>query len=909
MHREPRIPGLRRTLRNPAGRIERDVDDEVAFHIDSRVAELTAAGVDPDAARRRAKAEFGDLVASRRELAAVDRRRYRRELIARAVDAVSLELRHAMRSLVRAPAFTTAAVLTLVVGIGAVVTIFAVVNGILLRPLPFGQPERLIAASHDLPPLGLFHEPQTASTYFAYQRLAQTIDGIGVYQEADVNVAEPRGVAEPERMTMARVSASLIPTLEVSPLLGRAFADADDRPGAQPVMLVSEAMWRNRFGGDEKIVGRRLDLDGVSYEIVGVMPESFRFPTAETRLWVPLRLDPVNPPPTAYAYTGIARLKPGVTIAAAQRDFTSVLRRLPELFPSFVPGISTETMIAQMHPQPVVAPLAAELTGSIARTLWTVSVAAALILLVACANVANLMLVKADARQREIAVRSALGAGRARLLLLFFTESALVTTLATVLAFAAASAAVRLLVAAGPLGIPRLSEVTIDARAVAFTTVIGVFVAAACTLFPSLRIGPAQQNAALRGDVRGGTAGRRQHRVRGTLVVAQIASALVVLAGSGLLIRTFQRLSAVRPGFDSEHVSTFWISLPAGRYKSDTSVVQFYGALVDRVAAMPGVAAVGLSSRLPLEIHGIDQNPLYPEDDASYSNKLPPLQLFTAVSPDYFKAMRIPVLAGTTFQPMSVQRFEEAIISRSSAIAFWKDSTGVSAIGKRFRPLPTGRLYTVIGVVGDIRDTALSAAPSQVVYFPETLEANGLARRTKRTMALVVRTAGAAAVEGTIRQTVRDADPTLPIFDVRPMRAVLSAATSQLTFVIAVLAAAAAVTLMLGAIGLYGVLAYVVTLRARELGIRIALGATPGAVAASMAKYGIRLTAIGVAIGLGVFTLAARFLRTMLFGVTPGDPLTLSSAVFLLVGVALTASWLPARRAARVDPASTLRAE
>lgn len=908
MRHEPRIPGLRRALRNPAGRIERDVDDEIAFHIESRVGELTTKGVSEESARRYAESEFGDLSASRRELTAVDRHRHRRELRAFWLEATAHALRHAARSLCRSPLFTVAAILTLVIGIGASVAIFAVVDGVLLRPLPFGNPERLVAASHDLPPLALLHEPQTGSTYFAYQRLAQTIEGIGVYAEDEVNVADVGRRTTPERMISARVSASLIPVLQVLPLIGRTFTDADDRPGAAPVMLISEGMWRARFGGDRAALGHTLQLDGVSHEIVGVMPASFRFPEPAPPLWVPLQLDPVNPPPTAYAYFGIARLKPGITVAEAERDLASVLPRLPELFPNFVPGISTQAMIEQMQPKPVLARLHTEITGAIAGTLWMVAAATLLVLLVACANVANLTLVRADARQREIAVLEALGAGRARLALRFLMESAIIAAVAAVLGFSVATAAVQSLVAASPAGIPRLAEVKIDATSVLFTIGVAAFVAVACSALPAIRVGSGRVSLALRDGGRSGTRGRVQHRVRGGLVAAQIAFALVVLAGSGLLMRTFEHLSSLRPGFDAEHVSTFWISLPNVRYPSDTSVVQFYSRLVDRVAVLPGVATIGLTSRVPMEAHGIDQNPLYPEGDSSYATRLPPLQLFTAVTGDYFKAMRIPLLAGSTFDRMEAQRYDEAIISRSSAIAFWNDSTGVSAVGKQFRPLPNGRLYTVIGVVGDTRDTTLAAAPSQVVYFPEALEANGVTKQTRRAMALVARTAGPSSINAAVQQVVHDLDPTLPTFDVRPMSVIVGAATAQLTFIIIILGAAAALTLILGAVGLYGMLTYVVTLRTRELGIRMALGATPSAVAAAMARYGLGLTGVGIAIGLGLFALIARFLRTMLFGVTPGDPLTLAGAALILVAVALLASWLPVRRASRVDPASTLRA-
>ena len=370
------------------------------------------------------------------------------------------------------------------------------------------------------------------------------------------------------------------------------------------------------------------------------------------------------------------------------------------------------------------------------------------------------------------------------------------------------------------------------------------------------------------------------------------------------------RLNAIHPGFDPANVSTFWISLPAARQKADTAVVGFYSRLVDRVAALSGVEVVGLTSRLPLEPHGQNQNPLYPEDDPSWAAKLPPLQLFTAVNADYFRAMRIPILAGRTFERMEAQREGEAIVSSSTAEFFWKDRTGAAALGKRFRPLPKGRLYTVIGVVGDTRDTSLAASSSQAVYFPETLEEGGGFSQTRRTMALAVRTTGGAApIAPAVRQAVRELDPTLPLFDARPMSAVFAAATAQLSFIILILGFAAAVTLILAAVGLYGVLAYVVTLRRRELGIRIALGATPRRVATAMARYGIALTAIGIAMGLTIFAVVARFLRALLFGVAATDPLTLGGSALVLLSVATLASLVPARRAAHVDPAEALRAE
>ena len=902
MTREPNIPGLHRTVRNVGRSIERDIDEELAFHIESRVQELVAGGQPLEIARRIAETEFGDVRASRRELAAVDRDRRRREHVSHWFDAARMEIGQAARSLRRSPVFTLAAVLTLTIGIGATVTIFAVVNGVLLRPLPYRNPERLVAALHDMPPLGLAHEPQSAQTYFTYRRLAHTIDGIGVYREGDVSVAEPGSAAEPQRLTSAGVSATLLQVLQVAPLIGQTISEDDDRPGAAPVMLIHESVWRTRFGADPGVIGRTLDVDGITRRIIGVMPARFQFPNAATRVWIPLQLDPVRPPQIAFGYGGVARLKPGVTPADAERDFAAVFPQIASVYPDFVPGISTAAMIDQMHPRPVLVQLKSEVTGSVAGILWTVAAAAILLLLVACANVANLTLVRADAHQRELAIREALGAGRARVMLHFFAESAVVVALAAMFGLVGAALAVQMLLRASSVGIPRLAEVNIDASTVAFTLAVAAVVAAACSLIPALQA--RRSSAALREGGRTGTTGRVQLRFRGALVASQVALSLVVLAGSLLLARTFQRLHTVRPGFDPERASTFWVALPAARYPGDTSVVRFYSRLVDRISAMPGVTVVGLTSRLPFEVHGSSENPLYPEGDQTYATKLPPLQLFTWVSGDYFRAMRIPILAGKSFQRMDAQRGDEAIVSRTTAEFFWKDSTGIAALGKQFRPLPNGRLYTVIGVAGETHDTTLAGAPTQAVYFPES------GARAIRTMALVVRTEGdRISVASGVRQAVRESDALLPVFDARPMTEVYGAATAQLTFIVLVLGFAAVVTLILGGVGLYGVLAYVVTLRTRELGIRIALGASPSGVAAAMTRYGMTLAGIGVAIGLAMFTVVARFLRSLLFGVTPGDPVTLAGSAMILLAIAMAASWAPARRASRVDPAGSLRAE
>ena len=821
---------------------------------------------------------------------------------------VSNLIRPAWRSLRRTPAFTLTASLTLIIGIGASVAMFALVNGVLLRPLPYGDPDRLIGTYHEMTIVALPKGNQTAGTYFTYKKFATSIEAIGVYQSSAANVSEPGGASEPQRIGSATITASIIPVLRVSPLVGRNFTDTEDAPRGPNVALISEGLWRSRFGADPRILGRTLEVNGRTREIVGVMPARFRFPTAETQIWMPLQLDPNNQFPGGFNYDGIARLRPGVSVADATRDFKAVLPRFVEVSPYLAPNVPTKLLFDQAKPVPLLVPLKDDVTGGIAKTLWIVAAAAIVVLLVACANVTNLILVRADGRQRELAVREALGAGRGRVMAYFLAESVVVTAVAGAVGLALATVVIRLLATNGPSTIPRLAEVRIDLPTLGFALAVSVIVAIVCSVVPALRIGRVDLSYALREGGRGGTAGRARQRIRSTLVAAQIALALVALASSGLLLRTFQRLNAVKPGFDMERLATFWVALPGTRYPNDTASSRFYSQLLERVRSLPGVTGAGISSRLPLMRNGMSQDPFYPENDASYATKIPPLQLYTTVDGGYFRAMGIPLIAGKTFERAEAQRPGEAIISRATAIHFYRDSTGQRVIGKRFTKLPNGAWYTIIGVVGDTRDTSLAGPVSQTVYFAQAPAPGYYDARW--TMALVVRTAGEPTeITSAVQRVVRELDPGLPLFQVRAMTAVAAASIAQLSFTILVLGAAALVTLVLGAIGLYGVMAYVVSLRTRELAVRIALGATPGAVVRMLTTQGVAVTGLGIAGGLVLFVLVARALRSMLFGVAATDPVTLAGASLLLVAIAALASWLPARRTSRVDPADVLRAE
>lgn len=895
----PFLNRLRDRLRR--GRLADELERELRFHQSMLEREHRGRGLSPADAASAARRDLGNRTA----------------ILERSRDMWSfawledpiLDLRYGIRALRRTPAFTVVAVLTLALGIGAAAASFAVVNGVLLRPLPYGNPDRLVGAWHDLPPLNTTHAEQAAGTYFTYQRLARTIDGIAVYQPYAVNVSEPGSASEPRRVTAALIAAPLIPLLQVSPLRGRAFTEAEDLPNGPAAVLISEGLWRGRYGSDPDILRRTLTINGRTRQIVGVMPARFGFPTADTELWLPIALDPAAQNAGGFNLGAVARLKRGVTPADAERDFASVLPRMPEMFPLVEEGVPTQLLLEQAKPKPRLIPLKQDITAGIAGALWVVAAASGLVLLVACANVTNLILVRLDERQREIAVREALGAGRARVAMHFLAESAVLAGLGGVLGLAVAWAAVRALVTASPAGIPRLAELGIDAVTIAFTIAVAAVVALGCTAIPMLRTGRANLSKSLREGGRSGTGGRVRQRVRGALVAAQMAMALVVLAGSGLLVRTFEHLNSIKPGFNPENVATFWVSPLSARYAGDSAVVRFYSQLTDRVANVPGVEVVGLTSRVPLGGKNGNWDPYYPEGDSSYSNTLPPLENFTRTNGDYFRALEIPVIAGRTFDRLDVQRAGEAIISRRVAAIFYHDSTGAAALGKRFRSLPNGTWYTVIGVVGDARDSSLAAPSSPTVYMPEVPDTNPDSR-TWRTMALVVRTKGdPLAVTRGVQAVVHDLDPTLPVFDVAPMSTVFAASMAQLRFIMLILSAAAALTLILGAIGLYGVMAYVVTLRTRELGVRVALGAQPRSVAAMMTRQGLVLAGTGLVAGFGLFALIARFLRSLLFGVAPADPVALGAASAILIAIAALATWIPARRASRVDPAEALRTE
>ncbi len=821
-----------------------------------------------------------------------------------------LSLRHSWRSLRRAPGFSASVILTLAIGIGAATAIFAVVDAVLLRPLPYGDPDQLAGVWFHMPSVGLAQAEQTKGTYLTFARYASTVTGIAAYQTNSADLVDPEQRTEPAHLDDAQATANLAQVLEVPPKLGRWFTPEEDLPQGAQVAVISDALWRSLYGGDPKVIGKKVLIYGRSTEIIGVMPASFRFPDNNTKLWVPLRLDANDPQSGGFNYNAVARLRSGVTLGAAERDFTHVLPRVVDVTPQMVPGVTTQMMLDQAKPVPYLTPLRQDVVGDVSRTLWMIAATAALVLLVTCTNVANLMLVRADARHREFAVRAALGAGRRRVVGQFFSEAVVLASIAAVLGLGGAWIGVRLLVASGPTQIPRLTEIHVGWQVIAFTVLTTVVVAFACSLVPAVRFLRGPVYSGLREGDRGGTTGRARQRARSVLVGAQIAFALLVLATSGLLLRSFERLTSVRPGFDADGLATLWITTPHQRYPSDTAIVAFYSQLAQRAAQIPGVRSVGLTGHLPLNSNGMNWSPGYVDGNLADRTKIPPLALYSKVDSGYFSTMHIPIIAGRGFDHMQRQNPNEVAISRTAARVYFHDSTGANALNKTVRQLPTSVPLRVIGVVGDVRDTSLAAPPAPEIYQPEAVSSDTTFGGVLETMALVVRTGGnVATTTRAIEAAVHDIDPTLPTFDVATMRERMDQSMARLTFTMIILSVAAAVTLILGVIGLYGVIAYIVTLRRRELGVRIALGAQPAAVAAMVTGQGLALSAGGVVVGLMLVVIVARFLRSFLFEVAPTDPVALGGATALLVFFALAASWIPARRAARVNPIEAMRGD
>lgn len=811
------------------------------------------------------------------------------------------EIRFAARRLRRAPGFAAAAVLVLALGVGAATAVFSLVNGILLEPLPFPEPDRLARLTHTVSGAGGAAVDQSDAMLLLYQGEARAFDGVAAWRFDDGDLGALEAGQTAVRVRGARVTANFFDVLGVRPALGRGFAPGDDRPGAERVVVVSHRVWRERLHGDPGAIGRHIVVNDVPRTVVGIMPPDFAYPARHVEIWLPLALDPAHTRPATLNLAGIGRLRRGVTAGAAQADLARALTRLGD----YVRGDASPAAWREARVAPHVQPLRDSIVGPVSRLLWFVFASVLLVLLAACTNVAGLLLVRAERAHAELAVRAALGSGFRGMVALTLSETVLLSILGGGAGVLLAAAALRVVPAMGTaLSLPRLEDVELDARVLAFAVGVTAFCALSVSALPLLRARRASVAQVLRSTGTGPVGGRSPRRVRNALVVAQIALAVVLVAVSGLMTRSLLRLGEVRPGFDAGHVVASRVLLPFARYGGAASRLGFFEALVREARAIPGVRDVALTDWVPL---GGDRHDvaIEVEDDPSRASAGAAEHAVAHVDGPYFRTMRIPLRRGRTFGPQDAARpLDEAIVSRAFAERKWP---GASPLGRRVRPLG-GRWYTVVGEVGDVHYGGLDEPADEIVYFPVVTAHPEAGAALPSALSLVVRTdAGEGATLSAVRRIVRSLDPGIPTYDEGSLAGLVRGASARARALVVLLAAAGVVTSLLGAVGLYGVLAYGVGVRRRELGVRLALGARPEDVSRMVSLDGLRLAGLGVAVGMACALAAARLLRGLLYGAAPADLLTLGATPVALLAVALAASWIPARRAAAIPPAEALR--
>jgi putative ABC transport system permease protein len=814
------------------------------------------------------------------------------------LDSLGHDLRYGARTLRCQPGFTAVAILTLALGIGANAAIFSVVNTVILRPLPWSEPDRAVMIWSKWT---AFDKTWVAAGEVVdYRRRARTLSEIAAWSDGQVNLT---GDGEPERVAAGNVTASLFSTLGVSPLLGRPFTAAQDVPNGPNVVMLGHALWSRRFGGDPGIVGRTIQINGTAHEVMGVMPQGFVLPTdfqnpEPTQLWLPLQMDPASTDHGSHGLYAAGRLKPGVTVRQTAEELHGIAAAMTNegLYPR------------QMQFDTVVLSLTDEVVGAVRRAVWLLLGAVAFLLLIACANVANLLLARAEARQREIALRTALGASGGRLVRQLLTESLLLTALATLVGLALAFGGVRFVGWWNPAGVPRVSEVTVDGPVLLFTALVAIATSVAFSLVPAVRALRVNLTDSLKDGAQGASSGGSRQRFRHTLVVVEMALAVVLLVGAGLMLRSLWSLQQVQLGFDASHVLTMRLALPPASYKSPEQVVDFYSRLTERVRTTPGVRTAGAVRSLPLGStigdFGLRIEGYTPAPGTGAKGDW---QISTA---GYLEAMGERVLRGRS---ISVDDKPDtmlvALINEEMARRYW---SGRDPIGGRFQVgggAANRPFVTVVGIVANVRHNGITEGIKEKFYVPHTQWHKSVGNAI-RGMTLVVKTHGdPRTLAGAVRQVIRELDPSLPVADARTMDDVVAATLSAPRFTGMLLGAFAALALALSAIGIYGVLSYVVSRRTREIGIRVAIGAGRAQVLKLVLGSGVGLALGGIAAGLAAAATLSQSMSTLLHDVQPGDPATYAVVAGVLTAVAVVASLIPAWRATRVDPVKALKAE
>jgi predicted permease len=888
----------------------RHLDDELRQEVETHLAliedEARAAGSTDDGARREARARFGS--------AAVYRERALDTVIMTSVESAWKETVFAVRRLLRTPAFTLAAVLTLALAIGANAAIFGVVERVLLNPLPYPDSDRLIDLDHGSELLNL---PSgmgiTRGYYYQYLERAHTLQGIALYASRDETIT---GGGEPQRIRVTRATASLAAVMRVWPEAGRWFTEEEGKPGSPVRAVLSHGLWMRRYGGDPRIIGRSITLSGVQADVIGVMPASFAFPDARVEAWLPQQITR-SMGFGIWLYGAVARMRDGVTVEQVRNELNPLIADIVNAFPGDPFAIGNSRSIRVWS---AARTLKEALVGGVARGLWIVLASVGLVLLVACANIANLFLVRSEARQREVGVRLALGAGRAGIARYFIAESVLLSIAGGALGLVLAWGAVRLLVSTGPATLPRLGEIRLDGLAVLYTCALSI---ASALVFGAIPLWHGASLASTLSDGgRGNTASRGRHHARRLLMGAQVAMALVLLIASGLMVRSFQKLRDVDPGFNPVSALAFSLALPAATYPSRESTVAAHQRILENLTAIPGVTAASASTCLPLS-GGCFGNTMMVRGRPPVPNATLPPVVFRAVASGYFDTLGIRVVRGRGITRSDVDRHAPiAVISEAMARrVFLKEDPIGQYVFSSAPPRPDGTPSTpeleIVGVVADTPAQSLAEpnAMSQL-YMPMSIAGGPdfppatLIGPDTSAMSFVVRSSVPPAMLATsVRRAVDAVDPQLAISRVTTLQAMIDRASAQMAFTMVLIAVAAVVALLLGIVGIYGVMSYIVSQRTSEIGVRLALGAEPRSVATMILKQGGAVALAGATVGVMISLAGSQLIGSLLYGITPRDPSVFAGTTLLLLAVAALACWIPARRAARLSPLDALRAD
>jgi putative ABC transport system permease protein len=862
--------------------LDRELNEELQFHFDRQVEANIDSGMTPAQARRAASIAIGNpdpiREASRDGRSGAWLRQFGRDLS------------YGMRLLLKAPGFSAAAIAIIALGVGAVTAIFSVVYGVALKPLPFREPDRLVSVYSTSRQIGYARMSVNAADHRDWLSANHVFEDIALYRNlANFNLT---GAGEPERLLAARIAPNLLPLLGVSPALGRGFTAEEDKSGHDMVILLSDGLWRRRFGADPSIVGKTIMLSGMPYTVVGVMGPDFQYPARDFQAWTTLS---VNPAELSRKVRGnnnlaVARLKPGVTIEEAQAEMSTIAAQIAKSDPDNV------------LPEVIVVPMHADLLTNVRSALYVMLAAVLCLLLVAALNLATLLSARAASRSREHAVRLALGASRERVALQSMAEVMPLLAIGGAIGVAIAAYTVAAFIPLAPPTLPRVENIRISIEVLLASIAVLSVTGLVASVLPAAHAWNADLTGATREETRSTTGSVRQSRAQSALVVVQIALALPLLVGGLLLTRTFAALSAQSPGFERDNILTAHLAIPRSKYRNDAAVAEVEERMLESVSRIPGVAAAGMVNRLPLA-GGVSMVIFEFDSPRALDPALSAVDMRVA-SGDYFKAMGIPILEGRAFDARDTAASTPVgLVDERIARLMWP---GESAIGKRFRVAPhlmKTAWFEIVGVVGHIRHDSIDADPRTQVYW-------SFKQMPMDRMALAVRTEpNAAALTSSVVRAIQEIDPEQPVYDVRTMDEWVDRSLGQRWLNMALVGTFASVALALSAIGVYGVIAFGVARQRREFGIRIALGASRRSIAASVVKHGLALAGVGIGAGMGMSIGVTRSMSSLLFGVNPTDVISLTAATLAILLVTILASYLPARRAAAVDPAVTLRAE